>query len=166
MKPTVPVFFNFVLMLVLAAACGSCSSSPGEADAGQDAGEVAGGDESNGEAAGDETGTDGAEPVLGSISVEELHQALDSGQKDFLLINVHVPREGEIPGTDVHIAYTDVDALAGYIGQKDNPAVLYCKSDAMSVTAGNALVERGYTAIRYLEGGMNAWVAAGYQLDP
>jgi len=133
-----------VVVLAMLPACGSGG------DTGLDAG---------GDSAGDEL-----QPVLHSITVEELHAAL--ADKDFLLINVHVPREGEIPGTDTHIAYTDIDALAAYIGALDTETVLYCKTDKTSLLAGQALVERGYTAIYYLEGGMNAWQAAGYQLDP
>ena len=94
----------------------------------------------------------------------ELHTALEA--KDFVLINVHIPREGEIPGTDVHIAYTNVDAIEDYLGH-DHCAnvVLYCKTGPMSVSAGNALIGRGYRRVRDLLGGMNAWETAGYPLD-
>jgi len=144
------------LLVVVLAMLPACGSGGGEAgfDAGGDAGPDAGGD-----ASGDE-----APALLHSVTVEELRAAL--ADKDFLLINVHVPREGEIPGTDTHIAYTDIDALAAYIGPLDTETVLYCKTDKTSLLAGQALVERGYSRIYYLEGGMNAWQAAGYQLDP
>jgi rhodanese-related sulfurtransferase len=42
--------------------------------------------------------------------------------------------------------------------------VVYCKTNSMSTTAGKALVGQGYRAIRYLDGGMTGWVAAGYSL--
>ena len=106
-----------------------------------------------------------ADPQLHTMSPAELDAAL--ADKDFLLINVHVPYEGEIPGTDTHLTYTDVDALAAYIGTDlSTQVVIYCKSDHMTDIAGPELVARGYRNVYYLEGGMNAWTAEGYTLDP
>jgi rhodanese-related sulfurtransferase len=106
-----------------------------------------------------------APPELHSMAPAELDTALVN--KDFVLINVHIPYEGEIPGTDTHIAFTDVDALVAYIGPDPNTAaVLYCKTDYMADIAGPELVARGYRAITTLSGGMNAWVSAGFSLDP
>ena len=48
----------------------------------------------------------------------------------------------------------------------DADTVLYCRGDGMSISAGNALVDLGYCAVRYLEGGMIAWEEAGFDLDP
>ncbi|MGC4115071.1 MAG: rhodanese-like domain-containing protein [Myxococcales bacterium] len=109
--------------------------------------------------------------TLGKLSVADLWAALqatpDGGDKGFLLINVHVPYEGSIPGTDAHITYLDPNAIAAYVGTDlDRPVVVYCKSNYMSTIAGNDLVSRGYRAVRYLDGGMNGWKAAGYTLDP
>lgn len=113
----------------------------------------------------DTAGADAAVPALGVMSAAELHAALAA--KDFVMIDVHVPPAGVIPGTDTRIAYTDVDALAAYLGADlDARVVLTCRSDHMSAEAGAALVARGYRAVRHLAGGMNAWVAAGYALDP
>jgi rhodanese-related sulfurtransferase len=104
--------------------------------------------------------------VLGSISVQSLHQILLDGHKDFLLINVHTPVAGNIPQTDKDIPYTDVDALALFVGSDlDQKVVLYCMSNAMSTSAGNALMAKGYRAVRIVDGGLTAWKAAGYQVD-
>lgn len=101
---------------------------------------------------------------LGVVSPAALHAELAS--KDFLLINVHVPYDGQIPGTDVHISYLDVDALAERLGAAPGAeAVLYCLTNFMSVRAGEDLVARGYRNLRYLDGGMIAWKAAGYPFD-
>lgn len=103
-------------------------------------------------------------PVLGHVSAQELEAWLD--QKDFLLVNVHVPYAGQIPGTDVHLTYENVDAIAAYIGSDlDTKVVVYCMSDNMALIAGPALVERGYRAITMLDGGMLGWTAAGYTLE-
>ncbi len=101
---------------------------------------------------------------LGSLAPDALAAALPT--RDFRLINVHVPYAGEIPGTDVHIEYTDTAALLADLGpERDRPALVYCLTDHMALIAGAALVAEGYRRIVYLEGGMRAWVAAGYPLD-
>lgn len=103
-------------------------------------------------------------PELTRLSADELQTLLEA--QEIPLINVHVPYAGEIPGTDTHIAYNDIDALADYIGADlDTLFVLYCLSGPMSFSAGDALVDRGYTRAYDLRGGMNAWRAAGYELN-
>jgi rhodanese-related sulfurtransferase len=114
----------------------------------------------------DSVADSGAVPdaVLRSVSPNDLADALLS--KDFLLINVHVPYAGEIPGTDTHITYLDPEALVTYIGDdKGTNVVVYCLTNYMALIAGNELVDRGYYAVRYLEGGMNGWVGAGFGLE-
>ena len=105
------------------------------------------------------------DPVLGTVTPQQLSAELAA--KDFLLINVHVPHEGEIPGTDAHLTYANVPAIAAYIGPDlMTRVVIYCKSNYMATLAGPALVALGYCNVRYLDGGMNGWKAAGYALDP
>lgn len=118
----------------------------------------------------DETDATGAEDPglppasLGVVSPAALQAELAS--KDFLLINVHVPYEGQIPGTDAHLSYLDVDALAERLGAAPGAeAVLYCLTNFMSVRAGEDLVARGYRNLRYLDGGMSAWRTAGYPFE-
>jgi rhodanese-related sulfurtransferase len=106
-------------------------------------------------------GATGSNPML--ITVEELNDMLED--KDFALINVHIPYEGEIPGTDVHIPYNEIEKYADQLPQdKDAKIVLYCRSGSMSATASKTLVEMGYTNVTDVQGGMNAWKAAGYEL--
>jgi phage shock protein E len=103
-------------------------------------------------------------PALVPVSPQDL--ALELEDKDFLLINVHVPYEGEVPGTDAHLTYLDVPAIADYIGPDlTTKAVIYCKSNGMAFVAGNALVALGYCDLRYMNGGMIGWVNAGFELD-
>ncbi|MCC6522557.1 MAG: rhodanese-like domain-containing protein [Polyangiaceae bacterium] len=107
----------------------------------------------------------GVSPARTVVSVDDLYQMMQ--QKDFALINVHVPDEGEIVGTDIHIPYTDVDGLETYLGHTlDAKAVLYCFGGAMSVAAGDELVARGYCRIYDLAGGLAAWKLAGYPWTP
>ena len=105
---------------------------------------------------------EGVTPQVTDLDPAELAQMLES--KDFRFINVHVPYAGEIPGTDVHIEYTDIDALAADIGELDAKAVLYCKTGPMSLHSANKLIERGYCNIYDLPAGMVGWENAGYEL--
>jgi rhodanese-related sulfurtransferase len=149
------------LVLLLAAGCAGSGGGPADgvvppADVPMDMP----GDAIVAEAAGD-----GVAATLGSLTVDELHAALPN--KDFLLINVHVPDAGEIPGTDKHLTYADVPAIAAYIGTDlGRKVVVYCYSEGMSVPAGQGLVALGYRDVRYLVGGMTAWKAAGYPFTP
>jgi rhodanese-related sulfurtransferase len=84
---------------------------------------------------------------------------------DPIVIDVHTPYYGDIPGTDTSIPYTNVDAIETYV-HKDHCAdiVLICEGGVMSQSAGNELVKRGYLRVRDLAGGMLAWEKAGYPL--
>lgn len=97
------------------------------------------------------------------VTPAALHAML--GAKDFVLVNVHVPYEGEIGGTDLFLPYDQVNArLAELPSDKDARIVLYCRSGSMSAIAARALVAAGYTDVWNLDGGMNAWRAQGYPL--
>ncbi len=86
--------------------------------------------------------------------------------KNFALINVHVPDEGDIPGTDRKIPYTELVKDPSLLKlDKDSPVVIYCMSGRMSEIAARALVQNGYSRVIILEGGMLAWEEAGYPLE-
>jgi rhodanese-related sulfurtransferase len=122
-----------------------------------------------GGAGGATTGTGGAggDPCAGQtlerhlVTPDELHAMMAT--KDFELVNVHIPYEGEILGTDANIAYTDVPAIEDWLGHdRGAKAVLYCFGGSMSETAGDQLVALGYCRIYDLVGGLVAWKKAGY----
>jgi rhodanese-related sulfurtransferase len=99
-------------------------------------------------------------------TVQDLKQAL--GKKDFVLVNVHIPFEGRIDGTDLEIPYDQItrsENLAKLPADKHARIVLYCRSGNMSNIAANALVKLGYTNLVDVKGGMRAWEAAGYPLN-
>ena len=85
--------------------------------------------------------------------------------KAFPLINVHIPYEGEIEGTDLFVPFDQVEANLGKLPANRNARiVLYCRSGAMSAIAARALVRHGYTDVWNLDGGMIAWEQVGYPL--
>jgi rhodanese-related sulfurtransferase len=85
--------------------------------------------------------------------------------KDFQLVNVHIPYEGEIGGTDKFLAYDKVaENLAQLPPEKNARIVLYCRSGRMSEIAAKELVGLGYTDVWELQGGMVDWERAGNEL--
>ena len=95
-------------------------------------------------------------------AVEPAELASMLQQKNFPLINVHIPYEGELANTDAFIPYDQIEQnLAKLPADKNARVVLYCRSGRMSEIAAKALVKQGYTDIWDLQGGMVAWEAAG-----
>ncbi len=159
---------RFLPLFALLACSGGDSESPdasGTEDTSQE-------ESSTSDATDDLTDTDGIERLdcstasdaVNIITPDELDDMMAA--KDFLLINVHVPYEGEIPGTDAHVRYTATDALVDQIGDEGTKVVLYCKTGPMSATAAADLKDRGYCNLFDMPAGMNGWEAAGYTLDP
>lgn len=97
-------------------------------------------------------------PRAGSAAVRHLTpQELDTllRTEDVTLVNVHVPYEGRIPGTDLFVPYDRIDAeLARLPRDRQAPAI-----------AAERLVELGYTRVMNLLGGMVAWQQAGFPLE-
>ena len=98
------------------------------------------------------------------ISVIELVSMMEN--KDFTLVNVHIPFEGDLPKTDLSIAYDTIGQNLDQLGSDKNAKiVLYCKSDRMSTIAAEELVKLGFTNIWNLDGGMVAWENAGQPIE-
>ncbi|MBI4759727.1 MAG: rhodanese-like domain-containing protein [Chloroflexota bacterium] len=100
------------------------------------------------------------------IDAEQLNAMLKD--KDFVLVNVHIPFEGNIAGTDLSIPYnqiTDPANLAQLPADKNAKIVLYCRSGRMSAIAAEELVKLGYTNLWNLKGGMVEWEQAGFEIQ-
>jgi rhodanese-related sulfurtransferase len=81
------------------------------------------------------------------------------------VINVHVPYEGEIPGTDLFVPFDEIDTADVLPADHDQPLLVYCWSGNMSAEATATLADAGYTDLTDLEGGMAAWQASGRRID-
>ena len=86
-------------------------------------------------------------------------------RKDFTLVNVHIPYEGEIQPTDAFVPYTEAAAkVPRLVPNRQAKIVVYCQTGRMSAIAADTLVRLGYTRVFNLEGGMVAWKQAGYPI--
>lgn len=108
------------------------------------------------------------------ISVQKLKAALEKApdhlHKGFFLIDVRSPQEhagGIIPGTDRNIEFTQMKTRHREIGARlDDHIVVYCQSGHRSNIAAETLADLGYKHVYNVNGSMNAWVEAGYELQP
>lgn len=98
------------------------------------------------------------------IGPDELSAMLT--MKDFKLIDVHIPEQEHIPGTDELIPFNTVTNSQSKLPQdKDAKIVLYCRSGSMSRRASEDLIKMGYTNVYNLAGGLNAWKQSGYDVE-
>ena len=143
-----PLFILITLILLALAACGGAVASPpaGAIDLETETQQVP---------------VDGG--AYNDVSVEGLAAMLET--KDFPLINVHIPYEGEIEGTDEFVPFNEIESnLDKFPEDKDAQIVVYCRSGSMSTQAAKRLAELGYTNVMELDGGFRAWTAAGYSI--
>lgn len=108
------------------------------------------------------TDTAAASPALLSPAV--FAERID--QPDVVTINVHTPDEGSIAGTDLAIPFDRIATATELPDDLDTPLAVYCRSGNMSADAVEDLVALGYTDIVELDGGFDAWAAAGRPLEP
>jgi phage shock protein E len=98
-----------------------------------------------------------------AVGVDEFASRLASS--DAFVVNVHVPDEGSIEGTDARVPYDEIVDDVRLPANRDTPILLYCKTGRMSWEAATALVDAGYSDVVHLDGGMDAWVAEGRSLE-
>lgn len=99
-----------------------------------------------------------------TLTIDEFAEIISNEPNQYIIVNVHIPYEGEVTGTDLSIAYNDIRALTSALPDKNAPVILYCRSGRMSQEASLALTELSYTQVWDVPGGMNAWTASGREL--
>jgi len=80
-------------------------------------------------------------------------------------VNVHVPNEGNIAGTDLTIPFDQIATSTKLPTDLATPLAVYCRSGNMSAPAVKDLRAKGYTNIVELSGGYDAWLQSGRTLE-
>lgn len=110
-------------------------------------------------------GTDAPTEVSAARLVDPAEFAAAVAEPDRLTINVHVPFEGDIAGTDLSIPFDRIaDQTDRLPADRSTALAIYCRSGPMSTTAAETLRDLGYTDVVELRGGMRAWQADGRPL--
>jgi rhodanese-related sulfurtransferase len=98
-----------------------------------------------------------------NISVDQFAKLMND--KDFTLINVHIPYQGEIAKTDLLIPFNAIDQHKNRLpDNKDARIVVYCMAGHMGYIAAEKLTKMGYTRVIHFKGGMRAWAQNGNQI--
>lgn len=98
-----------------------------------------------------------------TISADQFDQMMD--KKDFLLVNVHIPYEGEIERTDLLIPFNQIDRYQDRLPEdKNSKIVVYCLMGPMGSISARKLARMGYTQVFNLQGGMIAWQNFGKEV--
>jgi rhodanese-related sulfurtransferase len=101
---------------------------------------------------------------LHMVSANELHDIMQ--KQDILLIDVHIPEQRHIKGTDLFIPYNEIEKYQAKLpADKNTPIYLYCEGGPMGNAAARTLHNMGYTNLMNLEGGSNAWKKAGFAFE-
>jgi len=99
-----------------------------------------------------------------AISADELHRIMQSG--DIFLVDVHIPEQRHIKGTDLFIPYNEVEKHKDKFPKDKNTAIyLYCEAGPMGNAAARSLYELGYRNLSNLEGGAKAWRKNGFDFE-
>lgn len=104
---------------------------------------------------------------MARISVDELNTMLENGNAP-TIIDVRSPlsqQDGRIPGA-VTISNQEIQTFV-FDGPIEGEVVVYCAcpNEASAAMVARQLMRRGYTRVRPLTGGIDAWREAGYAID-
>ncbi|ROQ26066.1 rhodanese-related sulfurtransferase [Streptomyces sp. PanSC19] len=108
-----------------------------------------------------------AERTVQSITPAVLHRLVQEGRAPRLL-DVRTPgefRTTHIPGSYNVPLHTLREHRAELLNHLDEEVVLVCRSGQRAREAEQALAQAGLPNLRVLEGGMNAWEAAGAPVE-
>ena len=106
---------------------------------------------------------------LARITVDELRGLMDGGRQPVIVdVRSDVARKADrrwIPGA----IPMDTDVVDARLLElpKDRDIIFYCAcpNEASAAQVAKRLIELGYTRVRPLAGGLDAWVAAGHRIE-
>jgi membrane protein DedA with SNARE-associated domain/rhodanese-related sulfurtransferase len=106
---------------------------------------------------------------LARITVEELRNLIERGKEPVVVdVRSDVARKADgrfIPGA-LAMGAADIEARLREL-PKDRDLVFYCTcpNEASAAQVAKRLIELGYTRVRPLAGGLDAWIAAGHDVE-
>jgi membrane protein DedA with SNARE-associated domain/rhodanese-related sulfurtransferase len=105
---------------------------------------------------------------MARISVGELRDLLDQGELPVIL-DVRSPlaqgQDGRIPGAISIDAQTFGDTPPGVSASGEVIVYCACPNEASAALIAKCLIKQGYSRVRPLQGGIDAWIAAGYAIE-
>ena len=106
---------------------------------------------------------------MARITVQELHDAMTDGKAP-LIVDVRSKTSRRLDGRILPGALlADLDSVDQVLHDVslDQELVIYCNcpNEATSASAARALMAKGYRHVRPLQGGLDAWGAAGYPVQ-
>ena len=102
--------------------------------------------------------------VVREISIDKAYQLY---QDKVAFLDVRTPAEwnaAHVPGSTL-LPLEDLEDRAGEL-PGDLELVVYCRSGDRSAQAARILMEAGFSDVYSMDGGLNDWIAAGYEVDP
>jgi len=100
------------------------------------------------------------------VSVEQAKEMIDSDpDSDIRVLDVRTENEygaGHIGGAEL-VPLSELEQRTGEL-DKDDALLVYCKSGTRSAEASNILIQHEFESVYNMEGGINAWVNAGYPI--
>jgi membrane protein DedA with SNARE-associated domain/rhodanese-related sulfurtransferase len=105
---------------------------------------------------------------MARISVQQLNELIAAGLQPAIL-DVRSPasqeRDGRIPGA---LPMSDADLDEKLFGvATDEEVIVYCAcpNEASAARIAKLIMQRGFTRVRPLHGGIDAWIAAGFEVE-
>ncbi len=112
---------------------------------------------------------DKARSTIERIPAEELHRLLNGpGGSQIRLIDIRSVRHtalGYIKGASLLPRDGLETGIEHFVPDKHLHVVLYAASEDQALTAARILEELGYGHVRVMPGGIEAWIAAGYDIE-
>lgn len=101
-----------------------------------------------------------------NVSVSDLDWAISS-KEDLVILDVRTPGEltqGYVENAvNIDVNNSNFRSQAADL-DKSKTTYVYCRSGIRSQTASKILIELGFTDVRNVEGGFNAWQEKGYKI--
>ncbi len=100
------------------------------------------------------------EALAPEVNVDEAYALREAGAFMLDVREISEWNEGHIPGATL----ISLGVLEGRVDEvpSDIPVVVYCRSGNRSQVGRDILIQAGFTSVTSMNGGFNAWVAAGY----